>query len=68
MRRRRLRSVDPMGDGELHRATHGLELDDATARALGLELGLPLVLPSEGIGGRNGRLDPISPLPSIGSL
>src|SRR5579859_4734432 len=40
-------AVDLVRDGELHRAIHGLELDGAAARAFGLELGLPAVLPAE---------------------
>src|SRR2546427_3132336 len=42
-----LRPVDLMGDGELHRAAHEIELDGAATRAFGLELGLPLVLPPD---------------------
>src|SRR5689334_14929819 len=42
-----LRPVDLMGDGKLHRAAYGIELDGAAAWALGLELGLPLVLPPD---------------------
>src|SRR5213080_5489782 len=42
-----LRPVDLMGDGELHCAAHGIELDGAATRAFGLELGFPLVLPPD---------------------
>src|SRR5439155_25096506 len=42
-----VRPVDLMGDGELHCAAQGIELVGAAAWAFRLELGVPLVLPTE---------------------
>src|SRR6185369_3224673 len=42
-----LRQFDFVSARELHRAVHGLEREGAATRTLGLELGLPLALPTD---------------------